>query len=361
MHIDGESLPPLYAKWVADFVGGVIPRESRATCNACVMCAEARPDTAPRAYFFDIGVKCCSYIPTLPNFLVGRILVDSDPTAQVGRRTVDKRIEGAVGVTPLGLVQSPVFHMLYHNSSNSFGRSKTLRCPHYIEEGGHCGIWRNRNSVCTTWFCKHVRGQVGHVFWRSLERALGLIEKELAQWCVLELQPDANVLRCIPDWLDDVITGDTLDNKVDEKAYQRMWDTWFGREREFFQRCAELVSPLSWADVVAVCGTEVRKHIRLTQESYGRLTSENMPNALNVGPINLVQMERGSTRVRSYSDYDPLDIPNVVMELLQYFDGRPTEQSLAAIAKERGIRVDPALVQKLVDFKVLVPPGDAVD
>ena len=46
---------------------------------------------------------------------------------------------------------------------------------------------------------------------------------------------------------------------------------------------------------------------------------------------------------------------------MQYFDGRPTEQAITAIANERGIDVDPALVQKLVDFKVLVPPGDGID
>jgi len=360
-HTDGELLPPLYANWVAELLGGVIPRESRATCNACAMCAEVPTNSVSRSYFFDLAVKCCTYLPTLPNFLVGRILLDGDPNAQVGRGTVEKRIKDAVGVSPLGLLLSSIFSMLYHNSSDFFGRSRTFRCPHYLEEGGRCGIWRNRNSVCTTWFCKHVRGRVGQVFWRSLERTLQQVEKELAQWCVLELQRDGDALRCMPGWSDDVITGDTLDNKVDEKAYARMWGAWCGREYEFFKRCAELVNPLSWPDVVGICGPEVRMQVSLTRESYNRLTSEDIPHALNVGRINLVQMEGGSTRVRTYSEYDPLDIPNIIMELLQYFDGRPTEQAITAIANERGIHVDPALVQKLVDFKVLVPPGDGID
>jgi len=359
--VNGEPLSPLYAKWIGELVGGAIPRESRATCNACAMCAEAQQDDASRSYFFDSGVKCCTYLPTLPNFLVGRILLDTDPAAQVGRGTVEKRMKDAVGVSPLGLMQSPIFSTLYHNSSDFFGRSSTFRCPHYLEEGGRCGIWRNRNSVCTTWFCKHVRGRVGRDFWRALERALQQVEKDLALWCVLELQRDANALRCMPGWSDDVITGHTLDNKVDEKAYARMWGTWCGREGEFFKRCAELVNPLSWSEVLAVCGPEASMLCRLTQESYNRLASEDIPHALNVGSINLVQMEQGTTRVRTYSDFDPLDIPNIVMELLQYFDGRPTEQSLSAIANERGIRIEPALVQKLVDFNVLVSPGDGSD
>jgi hypothetical protein len=44
------------------------------------------------------------------------------------------------------------------------------------------------------------------------------------------------------------------------------------------------------------------------------------------------------------------------MELLHYFDGRPVVDALAAIADERGVSLDAALVRKMVDFKLLVPP-----
>jgi len=361
LHTDGESLPPLYAKWVAELLGGAIPRESRATCDTCAMCAGIQPESASKRYFFDPAVKCCSYLPVLPNFLVGRILLDRDPATQVGRGTVEKRIADAVGVTPLGLAKSPVFSLLYQNSSKAFGRSRTFRCPHYIDHGGgRCSIWHNRNSVCTTWFCKHIRGQVGHAFWRSLKDALEHVEKGLAHWCVLELQLGDDAMRhMVEDKAEgDAITGDVLDNKVDQKTYERIWGAWRGREHEFFGRCAELVSPLSWTDVLAICGPEVRMHARLAGESYRRLTSDDIPNALNVGPIEIVQMEGGATRVCTYSEHDPLDIPNAVMELLQHFDGRPTEEALAAIADERGIRLEPALVRKLVDFKVLVPADE---
>jgi hypothetical protein len=41
------------------------------------------------------------------------------------------------------------------------------------------------------------------------------------------------------------------------------------------------------------------------------------------------------------------------MELLPYFDGRPTKDVLEAIAAERGIALDPALVRKMADFALL--------
>jgi hypothetical protein len=358
-----EPLPPLYDRWITELLGGGIPRESQATCDDCAMLGgEARQGSGAESCFFDPVIKCCTWVPTLQNFLVGRILSDTEPDAQFGRASVERRIAQGIGVSPLGLAQPPVFSLLYKNSSDFFGRSRSLSCPHFIEEGGRCGVWRNRNSTCATWFCKHTRGHVGFAFWRDgLHRLLQTVELALARWCLLELQVSAETLRHLAareDWSQEAgaVTGDVLDNRVDRKAYVRIWGEWLGREHEFFGRCAELVSPLSWADVLALSGPEARAYARLTQEAYSRLVSEEVPSTLKVGSFHLVQIENAITRVSTYSDYDPIDIPQTVMELLRYFDGRPTEQALAVIAEERGVRLDPALVRKMVDFKLLVAP-----
>ena len=274
---------------------------------------------------------------------------------------MEKRIADAVGVTPLGLAAPPVHSLLYRSSTDAFGRSRTLRCPHYIEDGGFCGIWRNRNAICATWFCKHVRGQVGYTFWRdSLQRVLQAIEMDLARWCVLELQVGDDALRLLVasgDWAFEAgaVTGDSIDNRVDQKTYEKIWGEWRGRQHEFFCRCGELVSPLGWADVLAICGAEARGFARLTLEAYGRLTADDIPSHLRAGPFQVAQIREAMTRVNTYSIYDPLDVPDTVMQLLQYFDGRPTVDALAAIAAERGVSLDAALVRKMVDFKLLVP------
>jgi hypothetical protein len=360
--MESEALPGLYPKWVTELLGGAIPRESRATCNTCAMRPREGQESGAAAYFFDPVVKCCTYVPTLPNFLVGRILSDTDTAAQYGRATVQKRIADAVGVTPLGLAPPPVHSLLYRSSTEAFGRSRTLRCPHYIEDSGFCGIWRNRNAVCATWFCKHVRGNVGYTFWRdSLQRVLQATEADLARWCALELRLGDDALRLLVasgDWTFEAgtVTGDSLDNRVDQKAHARIWGEWHGRQHEFFSRCGELVSPLAWADVLAICGAEARGYARLTEEAYGRLTADDIPSHLRAGPFHVAQMRESMTRVSTYSIYDPLDVPDTVMQLLQYFDGRPTADALAAIAEERGVSLDPALVRKMVDFELLVRP-----
>ena len=69
-------------------------------------------------------------------------------------------IAPVVGVTPLGLARPPVQHLLYrHGRERGFGQSVALLCPHYLGDSGGCGIWRHRNGVCATWFCKHTRGE----------------------------------------------------------------------------------------------------------------------------------------------------------------------------------------------------------
>lgn len=58
----------------------------------------------------------------------------------------------------------------------------------------------------------------------------------------------------------------------------------------------------------------------LTQESYGRLIPDEVPSHLSVGRFEVLQTQRAMTRVNTCNDFDPLDVPNTVMEIL--CDGR---------------------------------------
>jgi hypothetical protein len=355
-----ELLPPLYAAWVGDLLPGGIPRESRATCDDCAMCAHGEEQQRAPEDYFDPTLKCCSYIPHLYNFLVGRILSDNDPAAAPGRTTVEKRIKQGVGVTPIGLDRPPVFNLIYEHSENAFGRSRNLRCPHYLEDTGRCGVWRHRESTCATWFCKHVRGSVGYTFWRtSLHKLLMAVESELSEWCVLELDPDNDALRHLlaseSRSRADPITGESIDNKVDQNEYDRVWGQWLGREREFFIECGRLVNALSWNDVLTISGSDVRAYARLTKDAYRHLISDEIPPALKVGGMQLVRITRDMTRISTYNAFDPIDVPSAVMELLHYFDGRSTDEAIEAIQNERDLKLDSSLVRKLVDFELLIP------
>jgi len=354
-------LPPLYAGWLDELLAAPIPAEIEATCGDCAMRPGAGDRQTDDGYFFHPEIKCCTYVPELPNFLVGRILGDEDAALADGRATVAERLRAGVAVTPRGLDRHPTHTLLYKNSIMAFGRSRTLRCPHYhAGEGGRCAIWRHRGATCATWFCKHVRGAVGRSFWQSLHQLLRAIDGGLARWCLLELGVDAGALRRLfpageyPKATGPIAASD-IDGVVDAARYQGAWESWAGREREFFAGCARLVAGLSWDDVIAICGPEVRIFAHLTREAYAKLVTIEIPPALRVGAFEIVQMGAKSCRVCSYSSFDPLDLPFALFDALRHFDGRPTDAALRAIAAAEGIELDASLVRKLVDFGILTP------
>ncbi len=356
-----STLPPLYAPWIADLLDGPPPRESAATCESCAMCPPAGATAAPDT-FFHPDTKCCTYVPEIPNFLVGRILDDPDPALAPGRASVERRIDARVGVTPVGLVRPPVQALLYqHGTPAGFGHATSLLCPHYRPDaGGACGIWRHRNGVCSTWFCKHERGATGQRFWQALEQLLAIVERNLARWCLLEVGVDATVLaQLLPRGADrgaesGSLDAAGLDGTVSEAAYRAVWGSWQGHEREFFRRAAALVNDLRWADVRRIGGAGVDAFARVAVDAHHRQGSDDVPERLAVGAFSVVVAGRERVRVMTYSEYDPLELPRLLVDVLPYFDGRPTVEALRRIRADRNISVQPDLVRRLVDFGILV-------
>jgi hypothetical protein len=352
-------LPPLYAKWMDDLLRSPIPHETRATCDDCAMCAPEGERSGNGTLYFSPVTKCCTYQPKLPNYLVGRALEDPDFAFSAGRKTLEKRIDDGVGVTPLGLQQSAVFDVLYRNGSDAFGRASALRCPHYLEEaGGRCGVWRHRNSICATWFCKHERGALGLAFWHRMRDLLMAIETALSTWCVLEsdLEPESQEAlfpgQGRPGSPPSLSAAD-MDLRVEPQAADRLWGRWRGRERDFYRECAARVTPLTWQDVAEIGGSEVAVRARMTQLAFATMSSERVPDRLAPAAFHVIASGAEGVRVVGYSGTDPLDLDPAVLEVLPYFDGGPAQRALAAIEKGLHVRVEEDLIRRLVDFEIL--------
>ncbi len=358
-------LPPLYARWMDALLASPIPPEKRATCDDCAMCAPEGTDPLGSILYFSPRTKCCTYHPTLSNYLVGRALEDRDFAFSAGRATLEKRIRAGVGVTPLGVGAARTFSVLYENGSQAFGLAESLRCPHYLEEGGgRCGIWRHRNSICATWFCKFERGAVGEAFWDRLRNLLMTVERALAIWCVLEAGLETEALGAVfpqdqrPGGREP-LTAAELDGVPDPPVARKLWGAWFGREDEFYRLCGRRVETLTWPDVERIGGSEVTALARLTSRAFHALRSTELPGRLTTGPFQVLSTGREGVRVIAYTGSDPLDLDPAVMEILPHFDGRPTGQVLASIEKELGVRVEEDLVRKLADFEILKPSGSS--
>lgn len=354
-----SPLPPLYANWFAGLLGGEIPAETRATCHDCAMC-DTRAEPQPAGlHLFNPQGKCCTYWPRLPNFLTGMILLDDDPALARGCATVLTRLQAGFAVTPLGLERPPKLDTLYaHIEPRAFGRALSMRCPHYLDEqGGMCSIWKYRNSVCSTWFCKYVRGAVGRDFWETAKRLLITIEDDLARWCALQLELDEAALALLltPRTVPPALSPEDLDQQLNSAKQRRLWGNWYGREPEFYRACAELVRPLTWPEVLAVCSPETQIRARLTQQTYRRLLSAEIPTHLRLGNFTIMEAQPDSYRLyHADNGMDTFTLSARVMRLLPYFDGRPTAESVRQIAEKEGLRFTDELLRKLVDFRILV-------
>lgn len=154
------------------------------------------------------------------------------------------------------------------------------------------------------------------------------------------------------------MSAEEYDGHADPARYRRAWGRWLGRERDFYRQAAGLVDGMRWVDVARLCGPELGVFAQITQAAWDRLADDTVPARLRVGKYDVLDTGAGHVAVTAYSGIDPLRLPRALVAVLGYFDGRPTGDALRAIAEQEGQEVEPALVGRLADFRILVPADE---
>ncbi len=384
-----SALPPHHAAWLGLVLESGVPGEARAACDDCVMCERPAgragradsssvatrtgnrlPESEPHegglavrlletsGPFFGAETKCCTYLPEIANFLVGGALKQPDGP---GRQGVLGRIEAGIAVTPLGLAKTPEFKARYE--AHTFGLKSSLRCPHYVEsDGGTCGIWMQRNAICATWFCKFDRGNVSKRFWATTSRFFKLMEQGLARWCLTQLDPGASAVERLVHASD--ADRDRAASDATRDTSSELWGRWFSRELEFFVACADLVAPLSPAQVLALAGPQAQLAAGLVRDAFAEVSTRKVPDPLRAAEVKVLAREPEGVRIETYSPLDPVEVPAALLDTLSEFDGqRANAEVLSAIRTRFGIDISEALLGDLVDFGLLEAvrtPQDAV-
>jgi hypothetical protein len=283
-----HALPPMYAQLLPPFFDAPAPAEEKATCNTCVMCPPPGVTPPVGVEYFRPDTKCCTYHPTLANYLVGALLADPDPALAEGQRRVRDKIARGIGATPRWLHAPQEFQeQLAARREREFGRALDLRCPFYVEDGGLCSIWRYREGDCSTFFCKFDAGADGRIFWRTLTTWLARTEVALSKHALDQVAPEL---------------GDIA------------WGEWAGREEELYRRCHEVVRGVR--DLKAIMGEEHDQLLAQLQSAYQRATSDQIPLELvRAADLPLAPVEGGAIAI-GYSKYEPLFLSDAVLEAL---------------------------------------------
>jgi hypothetical protein len=354
-----DFLPALYRAKLAAPFDREVPEERKATCASCAMlegaCGSApvRPvDGIPR--FFRADTKCCTFHPRLPNYLVGAILADGDPAGAEGRRRISARVASRVGVTPQWLHPPRAFTLLYDHSRHAFGRAGGLRCPYYEPGAGACTIWRHREAVCSTYFCKYVAGEDGRRFWTAVKELVSLVEIQLARLALLELFPEA---LDEPPRAAEPLGPEDIDGAAPPSAeHAARWGRWAGREEAFYRACHEVARGVDAARLEALLGLDGAISRRAVERALDAMTRGALPEVLKLDPGATVQwLPDGSVALGAYSGLEAVALPGAAYRLLVRFTGdEPVEAVRARLRAEEQADLADEVLLELYRQRVLV-------
>ena len=290
--------------------------------------------------------KCCTYHPTLPSYLVGGALTEASPE---GAKRIKKTIADKKGVTPFGLNAPKLYNILYNNQSGGFGNSENLLCPYFLKESRNCSIWKFRESVCSTYFCKHVAGPSGKQFWADVKKHLQHIEQCLVQYIAKEAGLDY-FLKVTPDFKNQSgqLTAQELDG-LPPKNYEEIWGEWKDKEEEFYKWSFQKVTEMSRSTFEEICG--IRQKVLLKNLEMQRTEMVDIPEYLNVHKDWLPRKAEKTKLVHFKSIDIQFELPTQVLNAFN--EGKAKSEVIKNLNEKEGIEIEDVLLLSLYQYGIL--------
>lgn len=116
------------------------------------------------------SVKCCTYEPLIPNFLVGAWLEHQ----KIKPSDLDHAL-----YQPIGRLPNPTLKAQLLASPDKFGTHELAVCSFFQNE--RCSVWPLNGARCMTYFCESSRGQEGLSQWEVISHKCLDHELRLAQ------------------------------------------------------------------------------------------------------------------------------------------------------------------------------------
>ncbi len=243
-------VPPLYERFFPKVFWSSSLAETKATCHQCIQ--------APKKYDHDL--KCCTFWPFIPNYVVGQILLSTEEKYKEAKALIQSHIEQRRWNLPIGLVAPADYQVDFKkNKKKIFGRDESFLCPYYSRKNNNCSLWLYRGSVCTSFFCESSYGKSGSQFWHQFENYFSYLEMGMSQEVLAykDYSP-----RDVNEQLEFLMAEKKI--KLGLPKYKKIWKHFYGNEQDFYIQSARFVNQMpdtQVAEILGETGIEIRKQM----------------------------------------------------------------------------------------------------
>lgn len=313
-----DELPAAYLLLLPELEGVQFPAEVVSTCASCAMAPKPTSDPA-LGEVFTAEARCCTYMPTLANFLVGRVLRAGDLGS---RRMLDRLAGDRSGLSAWSVSPPEELSKRYaERAPSEFGRMEDFVCPYWAPGELSCTIHANRNAICRTWHCKYVDGARGQNVWMTTKALMIWMEQRLAKLCIDDGDPP----------------GD--DASRDELIVWYLW-------------CANRVDRVTADEVEALKTNDFRSDV-IQLRAHAVERDAAMPDVLQP-TLRDWRIQETGVAMTAYSRYDMREMPKWAFVLISKFDGKiPWREALAAAEAELGEPIGESLVREMYKLGLL--------
>lgn len=252
------QLPSFYQNILSERVLNWFPQETKATCDQCIMSKNSRSPT-----YYAPELKCCTFYPYLPNFLVGAILSDPSKIYDGARDVLRQKISRRHYSLPCGMV-APIRYQIEfkENKKEKFGKEQSWLCPYYNKSNQNCGVWRYRGVVCTTFYCRSSFGRMGKNRWALMSDYLSYVEMALMEEALVMLDFSPRQVVELLGYLnrDQGTKMELCSWALLPKKSRQLWNGYFDEQEVFFKKCYQIVNKIkrkNFEEIIGIQGLEL--------------------------------------------------------------------------------------------------------
>lgn len=238
MNMLKNIIPSVYLNLLPEKLLTLNVNETETDCGDCLMSKDGK---------YLKSLKCCTFQPFLPNYMVGQILKEGS----------ERHIEHIKNLAreksfllPIGLTPTYAYQFKFNSKEEGdFGNDPELLCPFYDRLSLGCSIWQMRGSECMSFHCYSRYGAKGEVFWTEFKDLIFDLEMSLSQECLVQKGYTVSEVEEQIEWIrwnDGKIAVESI-STVD---YSRLWAHHFDNIFEFYIACYGHVKSLHRKDVL---------------------------------------------------------------------------------------------------------------